>query len=93
MVCQSIKLGSECAFMTKKGCGFNGGNCHVIIDKCDGCGKILEFSTGKYCSVYPDPSSKWHSGNCPTATHLKKEIKEVTQKINPLKASKRAAKH
>jgi hypothetical protein len=93
MVCQTIKNGSECAFMTKKGCGFNGGNCHVIIDKCESCGKILEYSAGQYCRVYPDPSSKWFSGNCPTATHIKKEIKEVTQKINPLKASKRSSKH
>ena len=93
MVCQTVKNGSECAFMTKKGCGFNGGNCYVIIDKCESCGKIMEYSTGHYCRVYPDPSSKWFSGNCPTATHVKKEIKEVTQKINPIKASKRSSKH
>ena len=79
--------------MTKKGCGFNGGSCHVIIDKCDTCNKIMELSAGQYCKVYPAPSSKWFSGNCPTATHVKKEITEVTQKINPLKASKRASKH
>lgn len=93
MVCQTVKVGSECAFMTKKGCGFNGGTCHVIIDKCENCNKIMEFSEGNYCKVYPDPSSKWFSGNCPTATHIKKEITEATQKINPLKASKRASKH
>jgi hypothetical protein len=93
MVCQSIKVGSECAFMTKKGCGFNGGSCHAIIEKCDSCNKILGVTAGQYCKVYPDPASKWISGNCPTASHIKKEIKEVTQKINPLKASKRAAKH
>jgi len=93
MVCQTIKIGSECAFMTKKGCGFNGGSCHVIIDKCESCNKVIEFSSGQYCKVYPDPTSKWLSGNCPTATNVKMEIKEVTQKINPLKASKRSVKH
>ena len=93
MVCETIKIGSECASMNKKGCGFNGGSCHVIIDKCESCNKVIEFSSGQYCKVYPDPVSKWLSGNCPTATHVKREIKEVTQKINPLKASKRSVKH
>jgi hypothetical protein len=93
MVCQTIKTGSECAFMTKKGCGFNGGSCHVIIDKCEGCNKIIDCTTGQYCKAYPEPEGKWRSGNCPTASHIKKEIKEATQKINPLKASKRSTKH
>jgi hypothetical protein len=90
MICQTIKAGSACAFMNKKGCGFNGGSCHTIIDKCEGCGKILDYPTGKYCKVYPEPSGKWLLGKCPTATHIKKEIEESTQKINPLKASKRS---
>ena len=92
MICQTTKSGVECGFMTKKGCGFNGGTCYAIIDKCDECGKIIEFTTGKYCRVYPDPASKWRAGKCPTATHIKVEIKEMTQKVNPLKASKRANK-
>jgi hypothetical protein len=39
-----------------------------------------------------DPASKWMIGNCVTATHVKLEIKEAAQKINPLKASKRASR-
>lgn len=93
MVCQTVKSGTECAFMTKKGCGFNGGSCHTIIEKCEGCGKVLDVQAGQYCRVYPEPTSKWLTGNCPTATHVKKEIKEAVQKINPLKASKRSSKH
>ncbi len=46
MICQTIKNGIECGFMTKKGCGFNGGTCLVIIDKCEGCGKIIECRNG-----------------------------------------------
>ncbi len=92
MVCQTIKVGSECGFMTKKGCSFNGGSCHVVIEHCDGSAKILDLSAGKYCMVYPEPASKWITGKCPTATHIKREIVESTQKINPLKASKRASK-
>lgn len=91
MNCQTVKAGMECAFMTKKGCGFFGGICKHIVDKCESCGKIIEYQSEKYCMVYPEPSSKWLNGRCPTATHVKLEIKEA-QKINPLKASKRASK-
>ncbi len=91
MLCQTVKAGFECAFMSKKGCSFFNGSCQKIIDKCEGCGKIMEYESGKYCKVYPDPSSKWQNGRCPTATHIKLEIQE-TQKINPLKASKRSSK-
>ncbi len=90
MLCQTIKTGTECAFMTKKGCGFNGGSCHVIVEKCEGCNKVMEVASGKYCRVYPDPAAKWRAGKCPTATHLKMDVKESNQKVNPLKASKRA---
>jgi hypothetical protein len=45
-----------------------------------------------YCRVYPDPTSKWRMGKCPTSTHIKVEVKEAAQKVNPLKASKRANK-
>ena len=89
MVCQTIKVGYECSFMTKKGCGFNGESCYSIIDNCEGCSKMIAYPAGQYCKVYPDPNSKWLSGNCPTASHLKRDIKESSQKINPLKASKR----
>jgi hypothetical protein len=81
MICQTIKSGIDCGFMTKKGCGFNGGSCLAIIDKCEGCGKVIEC-----------PAGKWRTGKCPTATHIKVEVKEDTQKVNPLKASKRANK-
>jgi len=91
MICKTVKAGFDCAFMSKNGCGFVNGSCQVVIDKCEGCAKILEYESSKYCKVYPDPAGKWMSGRCPTATHVKLEIKE-TQKINPLKASKRASK-
>ncbi|MGD0276122.1 MAG: PxxKW family cysteine-rich protein [Syntrophales bacterium] len=92
MVCQTIKVGSDCPFMSKRGCNFNGGFCNVIVEQCEGCSKTVEYSTGKYCKVYPDPVVRWYSGKCPTATHVKVDIKENIQKLNPLKASKRANK-
>ncbi len=91
MLCETVKKGVDCAFMSKKGCGFIGGSCQPGVEKCEGCNKIFEYETGKYCKVYPDPKSKWLRGNCPSASHVKLVIKEA-QKINPLKASKRASK-
>jgi hypothetical protein len=92
MLCQTVKTGQECGFMSKKGCGFFAGSCQIIIEQCADCGKIISYESGQYCKVYPDPKSKWINGRCPTATHVKTEIKESTQKVNPLKASKRASK-
>ena len=91
MVCTSVKEGLECFFMTKKGCKFNGGTCHIIVEACEGCQKVAEYPTGNYCSVFPDPAAKWHAGNCNMATHLIATIKKENGKVNPLKASKRHA--
>ena len=40
--------------------------------------------------MYADPGSKWMFGNCNLATHVERKGEKV-QKINPLKASKKAA--
>jgi hypothetical protein len=76
--------------MTKKGCSYAGGSCKPVIDSCLGCNKIVEFESGNYCKLYPEPAIKWLKGKCPGASHVKLEIKEV-QVINPMKASKRAS--
>jgi hypothetical protein len=39
----------------------------------------------------PKPLAKWRNGNCNFATHIQRKVEEQVQKINPLKASKRAA--
>jgi hypothetical protein len=91
MVCKTIKEGMECSFMSDKGCQFNGGNCHPIIEKCEGCQKVLKRPTGDYCLAFPDPAIKWRFGNCSMATHFKASGEKKVQKINPLKASKRRA--
>ncbi len=91
MICETVRKGMECFFMTKKGCKFNGGSCHPVVDQCNGCERIIELPSGKYCSVFPDPASKWRLGPCNMATHLKEDSKNEGngKKINPLKASKR----
>lgn len=90
MDCVTVKSGVSCVFMSKKGCSFNGGTCHSIVEKCEGCSRVLETASGKYCSSYPDPGSKWKRGNCNLATHIKAEVAKQEVKVNPLKASKRS---
>ena len=91
MRCETIKTGAECIFMKKNGCYYNGGRCYPIVEQCEGCGKISEFASGKYCVSFPEPSAKWQKGNCPMGTHVKKVVEETPQKkLNPLKASKRS---
>ena len=89
MVCQTVKQGMECFFMKKEGCQFNGGNCHPIVDQCEGCQRAKEFSAGKYCINFPEPFIKWRAGNCSMATHVKAATPKTIEKLNPLKASKR----
>lgn len=91
MQCVTLKQGVECAFMTRKGCSFNGGRCHPVVDKCQGCSRTVTSEEGSFCSVAPNPATKWTRGNCNMATHLERKVAEQTQKLNPLKASKRAA--
>jgi hypothetical protein len=92
MVCTSVKEGIECVFMEKNGCRFNGGNCHTVIEACDGCQRVKAFPTGNYCLVFPDPTAKWRLGKCSMATHIQSDVKKINGKVNPLKASKRGAK-
>ncbi|MBW1697730.1 MAG: PxxKW family cysteine-rich protein [Deltaproteobacteria bacterium] len=89
MICETIRKGTDCPFMTAKGCSYNGGICHEIIDNCKGCNRTKQFSSGWYCTAWPDPSLKWKTGNCNMASHLSKETSSARSKINPLKASKR----
>jgi len=91
MVCTSVKEGAECSFMSQNGCQFNGGNCHPITEKCEGCQKVVNRPSGDYCLAFPDPAIKWRFGNCGMATHLKAKDEKKTGKVNPLKASKRRA--
>ena len=92
MVCQTLKNGVECLFMKKSGCGYNGGKCYAVVEKCEGCTRIEEFDTGKFCSTYAEPAMKWKNGNCNFATHIVKETNAQQKTLNALKASKRKAK-
>ncbi|MCL5124729.1 MAG: PxxKW family cysteine-rich protein [Deltaproteobacteria bacterium] len=91
MLCDTVRKGVNCSFMTKKGCGFTDGRCLTIVEKCQGCNRTSTFEDSVYCLVAANPASKWSRGDCNFATHLERKKVEETQKINPLKASKRAA--
>ena len=91
MLCQTCKPGTECLFMEKTGCTYNGGKCYPIVEQCQGCDRAVEYATGIYCNAFPEPSLKWVNGSgCNLATHVKKAQGTTNgKKINPLKASKR----
>ena len=89
MICTTIKEGMECPFMSVKGCSYNGGICHQIVEQCQGCNRGAEFSSGWYCAACPEPSVKWKNGNCNMASHVSAATASAKAKLNPLKASKR----
>jgi hypothetical protein len=91
MQCQTVLPGTECTFWGKKGCVFTEGACEPIVETSEGCERVVDGSIGKVCSAYPAPQRKWTMGICNFATHVKVEIKTEDAKINPLKASKKAA--
>lgn len=62
-----------------------------IIEKCTGCDRVIERNDQKYCKTYATPEAKWKLGLCNFATHQKAEFSTAKVKVNPLKASKRAA--
>jgi hypothetical protein len=91
MICVTLKPGTECLFMKKSGCTYTGGKCFTIVESCEGCTRIIEFETGRFCTNFPYPEQKWQKGACTMSSHIKKGKAVEEQKINPLKASKRAA--
>mgnify|MGYP001826893087 CR=1 FL=1 len=67
-------------------------NFRPVIEKCDGCERIVEEGGEKYCQSYLKPEAKWKLGICNFATHAKPEITVTKVRVNPLKAAKRASK-
>lgn len=79
------------ATKTAEGVKVNGFVISPVVEQCNGCDRVREFEGEQFCSSYPVPSSKWVGGRCNFATHVKAEV-VAAAKVNPLKASKRAAK-
>ncbi|MBF0242448.1 MAG: PxxKW family cysteine-rich protein [Desulfamplus sp.] len=89
MICTTVRNGDECVFMSNRGCKYNGGECKPIVEKCEGCQRVVENDNGKFCTAAPDPAMKWKNGICNLATHVKVVVEVKKQKLNPIKASKR----
>lgn len=70
---------------------FSERNFQPVIEKCEGCERIVEESGSQFCRSYLKPESKWRLGICNFATHAKPEITVTKVRINPLKAAKRAS--
>ncbi len=70
---------------------YSSGLFNPVNEKCDGCDRIVDANNNKFCQTYTSPDAKWRLGICNFATHVKPELSVGTIKINPLKASKRAA--
>ena len=77
---------------TQAAVDYSDGRFQPVIEKCEGCERVVEASGNRYCQTYLNPNAKWRLGICNFATHVKPEIKVVTVKVNPLKAAKRASK-
>lgn len=81
------------AVQTENGLELKGFILEPIIENCEGCERIKEINGKKYCTSYAKPAAKWRHGACNFATHIKASVdKEGKVKVNPLKASKRAAR-
>ena len=63
-----------------------------VTEQCEGCERIVEEKSTRYCRTYLNPAAKWRLGLCNFATHAKPELKLVKVRVNPLKASKRASR-
>ncbi len=51
-----------------------------IVEKCDGCDRVLTEGDGKTCSAFAFPDTKWRLGPCSMATHVKTETAKSGEK-------------
>ncbi len=83
----------DAAVQTDAGLMLNGFLLEPVIDKCEGCERVVPHASGSsYCTSYAQPAKKWGLGVCNFATHMKATVAQGKVKVNPLKASKRAAR-
>ena len=79
------------AVKTENGVEFKGFVLEPVVEQCSGCDRMREIEGEWYCSSYSQPAAKWRNGSCNFATHLKTQQSKGKEKVNPIKASKRAA--
>ncbi|WP_319466937.1 PxxKW family cysteine-rich protein [uncultured Pseudodesulfovibrio sp.] len=83
----------EGAVKTDAGLSYKGIIMEPVVEKCEGCERVVAFEGDNYCPTYAQPEKKWAHGVCNFATHVRAEMDKAGKvKVNPLKASKRAAR-
>jgi len=83
MVTQNVRMGNKEKAMQLS----------PVDEKCEGCNNITETDGQQVCSTYQNPTFMWKDDTCLGATHVKLKIVSAgEQKVNPLKASKRASR-
>ncbi len=83
----------EGAVSVEGGIEFKGNLMQPVVEKCEGCERAIAFEGASYCPSYAQPERKWAKGVCNFATHVRAEkASDGKVKVNPLKASKRAAR-
>ena len=83
----------EGAEVTPEGLLYKGTIMQPIAEKCAECERTVEVEGTKFCHSYAQPERKWAHGVCNFATHVRATVdKEGNVSVNPLKASKRAAR-
>ncbi len=93
MLARKMETTLENAVLTKDGLKYNGFFLKPVVEQCEGCERILEHESGQYCASCPNPDQKWSRKACNFATHTRGNGPKIEKaKVNPLKASKRAAK-
>lgn len=93
MAKKAIAATLDGAVMTDEGLSYKGVILEPIVEQCEGCERVIPFEDAKYCPAYAQPARKWAHGVCNFATHVRAGVdKEGKVKVNPLKASKRAAR-
>ena len=79
------------AVRSEEGVERNGIRLQPVVEQCANCERIRFFEEEQFCCSYPFPARKWAGGRCNFATNIKTET-AAKARVNPLKASKRAAK-
>ncbi|XPV77776.1 MAG: PxxKW family cysteine-rich protein [Desulfovibrio sp.] len=90
---KKVTISLDGAQTTPEGLLYKGTIMQPVAEKCDGCDRKVEFEGNTYCPSYAQPERKWNHGVCNFATHVRASVdKEGNVSVNPLKASKRAAR-
>jgi hypothetical protein len=59
-----------------------------IVEQCKGCENV----EGDVCRIWVSPAAKWRMGVCPSATHVKVDVKSREEKVRVGQQKQKKAK-